>query len=475
MALHQTYTLLRKKHPQFIYKSFAWELKNNQLNCNWHFHTAPNLDFHPTLSIPLPKTDQKNQFDRSIIDWLVFNIGLVESLSYWKATASPEIIIKAGGLNSQQIEWWHKLLIGGMGEYFYLNKIEFTAKKFVEIVADKHEITKAAATMLKNTISLNKNAYLIPVGGGKDSIVSLELLKLHRLQNPDLKLLATTINPTQASLDVINQSGLNSVIVTRQLDPLLLTLNQQGYLNGHTPFSALLAFVSTLVTYLYNYQNIVLSNEQSANEGNVRYLGQIVNHQYSKSFAFEQSFRQYIAPMMKINYFSLLRPYGELKIAKLFSQLGSKYFSVFRSCNRGQKTNSWCGKCSKCLFAWTILFPYLGEQKLSTIFAHNLFKNSQLKNTILELIGESNTKPFDCVGTYEESKMALSWAVEWYKKTNKPLPALLQETVPALDKNPDKNKFFSQPQKAPQPPIPPKLNTQHFLTKDLTKLLQSYV
>jgi hypothetical protein len=62
-------------------------------------------------------------------------------------------------------------------------------------------------------------------------------------------------------------------------------------LNGHTPFNALLAFLTYLVAYLGNKKYIVLSNESSANESNVR--GLKVNHQYSKSFEFENDFNEY--------------------------------------------------------------------------------------------------------------------------------------------------------------------------------------
>jgi UDP-N-acetyl-alpha-D-muramoyl-L-alanyl-L-glutamate epimerase len=209
-------------------------------------------------------------------------------------------------------------------------------------------------------------------------------------------------------LDITRASGAEEpIIIKRVIDPKLLELNNQGYLNGHTPFSAYLAFLSTLAATLYDYKNIVVSNESSSNEGNIEYLGKVVNHQYSKTFEFEQKFRdyaeKYLAP---IKYFSFLRPLSELQIAKLFSHL-EKYHTLFRSCNVGSSTNSWCGRCAKCLFAYIILRPYLGE-KIDQMFGKNLLDDESLKPLLSQLLREDDSaKPFDCVGLVDETKAAL--------------------------------------------------------------------
>lgn len=469
MTLHQSYIKLRQKHPRFIYHRASWEINNNILQCFWHFEIKPNLEFHPTLSIPLPdeKQNTKYTYDRQVLDWLVFQIGMVESLSYWKLTAAPEIIVEAGGLTDAQINWWHKLLINGMGEYFFVNNIDFTQDNFIKIVADSQNGDEAAAATLDTQTTLNSNAYLIPIGGGKDSVVTLELLKLYQAINPSVQLLTTSVNPTQASLDVIDQGGLKLVNIKRQLDPQLLALNQQGYLNGHTPFSALLAFTNSLAAYLYNYQHVVISNEQSANEGNIQFFGQSINHQYSKSYAFEHDFRQYLGENLSVNYFSLLRPLNELQIAKIFAQLGKQYFHIFRSCNHGQKTNSWCGQCAKCLFAWTILFPFLDENTMIQIFGQNLFDNPKLVPIAHELVGMKTNKPFDCVGTYLESKAAFWLAVNVYQKNHLPLPKVLD----ALEKN----HCLTDINQKVTTKILKQWATDHFLSISLGNFLYSYV
>ena len=163
--------------------------------------------------------------------------------------------------------------------------------------------------------------------------------------------------------------------IYRTIDKKLIELNSQGMINGHTPFSAMLAFTSYFVAYLLSKKYIALSNENSANESNV--IGEKVNHQYSKSFEFEKDFEEYSNKYLKapVKYFSFLRPLNELQIAKIFSK-HEKYHKTFKSCNVGSKEKEWkwCCNCAKCLFAYTILSPFLYKKKLVDIFGEDMFE-----------------------------------------------------------------------------------------------------
>lgn len=158
----------------------------------------------------------------------------------------------------------------------------------------------------------------------------------------------------------------------------------------------------------------MLSNESSANEGNLS--GTSVNHQYSKSFAFEHDFQQYAHKnlMPDIHYFSLLRPFNELQIAKYFATL-PQYHAVFRSCNVGSKRNVWCRNCAKCLFVYGILSPFLPSERLSAIFGENLLEKDGLQEIFDGLVGFSPLKPFECVGTQEELCFALALTARQYR------------------------------------------------------------
>ena len=238
------------------------------------------------------------------------------------------------------------------------------------------------------------------------------------------------LNPRGATTNCAAAAGFgvdDTLVIRRTLDPLMLKLNSQGALNGHTPFSALLAFYSLLASQLSGIPSIALSNENSANESTV--AGTTVNHQYSKSVEFERDFRQYVAAWLgDYNYFSMLRPLCELQIALLFART-ERYFDIFRSCNVGSKQDIWCGHCAKCLFAYIILSPFIAPDRLAAIFGRNLLDDGSMLPLLQELAGCTEAKPFECVGTVEEVRAALALTRHrWYAAT--PLPALLTTDIP---------------------------------------------
>lgn len=236
------------------------------------------------------------------------------------------------------------------------------------------------------------------------------------------------MNPRGATTECARVAGFpmeEVLVIRRKIDPTLLDLNTQGYLNGHTPFSAMLAFYTRLASVLSGIPNVALSNENSANESTV--IGTSVNHQYSKSLEFEDDFRRYCPGF---NYFSFLRPLSELQIAMLFSRF-TDYHDVFRSCNVGSKQDIWCGHCAKCLFAYIILSPFIEPSRLNEIFGKSMLDDITLEHEFKQLIGEAETKPFECVGTVGEVRQALAMTLDrWYKTGRR--PALL-ESLESLD------------------------------------------
>ncbi|MFA5431621.1 MAG: hypothetical protein WC319_01910 [Candidatus Paceibacterota bacterium] len=406
---------LRKNYPEFIYESYVWEIKEKDFHASFCFKNG-EITYNPSVII---KDIIERNIDKRALDNLVFNLGMIEMFSYWKATCSKKIIIKAGHLDKKQINWFKDLLLNGMGQFFYENKINFTAPDFVEIVSEG----KSAFKMGKVT----KNGILIPIGGGKDSAVTLELMKKFK---KDVDCFA--LNNNQNIQEMFKASGYKNMIVAeRKIEDKLLELNRKGYLNGHTPFVAYLSFLTVLVSVLFNKKYIAFSNEDSSNEGNIRWLGYDINHQYSKTYDFEGKFRKYCDDYLvtSLEYFSILRLMYEIQIARIFSYM-KNYFPVFLSCNEAQKTHSgtkkktgkWCGACPKCLFVYMILYPFISSDELFSIFNDDLFDKKELLPTLKELIGEKEVKPFECVGTRKEALVALYLA---YKK-NPERPVLLK-------------------------------------------------
>ena len=389
---------LRERYPQFTYESFSYQAIDGDLVLRFRFSTGPEIRFEPEIRIKSIAQSGIDSIDPAGLDVLAFHLGLIEMLSYWKATCSPEIVVKAGAMNAEQVGWWKDLLLRGMGEFFYVNGIDFRRPDFVEIrVASKSGDAQRYDKPLSDRT-------LVMASGGKDSALTLQLV-----QEAGLEFNCLMLNPLPAASALIAKAGCRSpVIVTRTIDPRLLELNKRGFLNGHTPFSALLSFLGVTCAVLLDYRSVIVSNERSSNEANVEFLGTQVNHQYSKTFEFEQRFRYYSRKYLAsgVDYLSLLRPLYEIQIIRLIAGY-PELLPIFRSCNRNQFEGSWCGRCPKCISVFTLFYPFLSNSELLATFGDDFFEREDAIPVLRQLAGTSGHKPFECVGTHEETIGAL--------------------------------------------------------------------
>lgn len=415
---------LRKEFSTFTFERQTVRRENGGLSLAFDFSLDDRYHFRPTLEIPARSFFDWDGIPEEVLQVLAFQIGMTELVSYWKIACPKRVVVKPFALTESQKKFWKKLYYNGLGEFLYLNSISVSEEALLELENDEgidalafpsmsYRAQGASVSMDGKTRhdmpSFNRvnlpleEKTLVPIGGGKDSVVTLECLRR------EMPVIPMIVNPRGATLNCVKTAGYQEdqfIVINRTLDPTMLQLNAEGYLNGHTPFSALLAFISVLVAFGSRSKYIALSNENSANESTVP--GTNINHQYSKSIEFESDFRNYVAENIseEVQYFSFLRPLSELQIAKLFSQCEA-YHPVFRSCNVGSKTDSWCGHCPKCLFTWIILSPFLPKEKLVAIFGKDLMADESLRPIFEELNGTAPVKPFECVGTVEEVRACM--------------------------------------------------------------------
>ncbi|MCD4664307.1 MAG: hypothetical protein K8R68_03480, partial [Bacteroidales bacterium] len=274
---YKKYKQLRKDFVFFTFEGYFITDNPESLKIVYHFNLSDKFHFYPEIDIR--KKSIINSLTSHQLESFVFHIGMIELISYWKAACPRKLIVKPFALNPEQITWWKKIYFNGLGEFFYINNIKNNIEDFIEIVSGSDKILTTTGFNVDN-----KNV-IVPVGGGKDSVVTLELLK------DKYGVIPIIINAREASLNTIKTAGFTDdgfVEINRTIHPQLLELNEKGFLNGHTPFSALIAFVSIMTAALTGSRYIALSNESSANEPTDKESG--VNHQYSKSFEFEKDF-----------------------------------------------------------------------------------------------------------------------------------------------------------------------------------------
>ncbi len=409
------YESLRKQYREFIYESYELEREDGCVKICYNFRIPGLAEFTPVWRFGLAGHAFEELTHNKTFLRLVFSLGLVELISYWKTACPKTVRVLCGKLDENQRAWWKRLYFYGLGEFFYTNNIPLDESGFMEIISEGNEEDGEERPLL------TEKGCMVPIGGGKDSVVSVELLRSageHAkcyIINPRGATINTTIAGRFADEDVI--------IARRTLDRRMIELNAKGFLNGHTPFSAIVAFSAAIAAYLNGLKYIVLSNEASANESTV--LGSTVNHQYSKSFQFEKDFHEYEAAYLKTGtyYFSLLRPLSEFQIARYFARC-TAYHDIFRSCNVGSKEDVWCGHCPKCLFVFLILSPFLPHERLCEIFGADMVNDKRMIPVFEQLIGVVDEKPFECVGSRDEVNTAVCMTIADFCGRNEELPVL---------------------------------------------------
>lgn len=345
-------------------------------------------------------------------------------INYWSAFRTNNIKIDGFTLTKEQADFWNKLYLHGLAEFFYLLKIDF--RNLINFPYNDLQAKPAPQIFPqpKRVLLLN--------GAGKDSILSAELLK-----NKGLVFDLLAFAPTPAHTRVAKLINANSITVRRRRDPLLNIV-----LVGSYPSVSMYTFVGVLLAELIGYDSIITSNERSADFGNLNYLGLEVNHQWCKSTEAETMINDYIHQYITqdIHIRSLLREFSELEIVRQFVQYPKYLFDV-TSCNsyfwlppiqqRYMRTNYWCGRCPKCVFLFACFSAYLPKETVVSMFGANLYSKKHLESHFKRILGIQGTKPLDCVGEPEEMILAMHLASKRGEYAGDIAMKMFEENFPA--------------------------------------------
>ena len=328
-------------------------------------------------------------------------LHLIAGVSYYKAAVPETLVLDAYAIDAGTAAFLTEVYENGLGEFAYRNGLNLRGK----IIFPADAPTPVSAP----PAGLHTQA-LVAIGGGKDSLVSIEALRRAGIAQT-----VTWIGSAPLIRSCAERTGLPLLNISRQLPPELFAMNKQGALNGHIPVTAVNSAILTLAALLQGADQVVFSNERSASYGSLIEGTGEVNHQWSKGWDFERSFAAHVRSHIAadLNYYSLLRPFSELAVARQFAKTDF-YDAHFSSCNRNfhilgeRPAQRWCGVCPKCHFVFLALAPFMPKPRLMTIFGRNLLDEPAQIPGFDALLEYQDHKPFECVGEGRESRAAMA-------------------------------------------------------------------
>jgi len=413
-----------EKIDSFHYSGYEFDLASGLLRCHY---TLGDLSFEEQITFSNAST---SDVDPELLDRALWLVYLLAGISYYKAAAPLTIVVDCGGLTPAERRLLEAFYLNGLGEYSYQNNLDLSG---LTIVAAHRDPSPERPRVV------NRRA-LIPFGGGLDSIVTVEGMR-DKVEDAALFVVSKQGDRFDAIEEAAKITGLGVVRAERRLDDQILRSRQLGFRNGHVPVTGILSAIAVTSAILDGRDAVVMSNEWSASSGNVEVDGRTINHQWSKTLAFEDLLRDALDEAFpgQVDYFSWLRPFSEVWIAKRFAEL-IDYHPVFRSCNRAfhidraHRLDHWCGECDKCDFIDLILSPYLGADELAGVFDGNEpLGNPDRVGQFRTLLGlTDDIKPFECVGDVDECRAAILLAARRSDRASNTIISPLADQVRAL-------------------------------------------
>lgn len=366
-------------------------------------------------------------------------VFLLAGVSYYKVAAPPVVDLGSTATTELERRFLRTYYIEGLAELAFRNRLDLSGLRI-----EGPDLDGPGMEPAETHGHAEDSGPLVPFGGGIDSIVVAESV---RRGHPGTALFVVSpkSGPFAAIEGAAAASGLPVVRATRALDPKLLRSADLGFLNGHVPVTGIVSAIATMAAAVEGRRAVVMANEWSASAPTTLVDGRTVNHQWSKGAVFERAFRDVLRESLPgIEYFSLLRPYSELWVARRFADL-KRYHRVFRSCNRAfsidpaKRADRWCGECDKCCFINLILAPFLPAAALKAIFdGAEPLSQPALYDRMLALVGlGEHAKPFECVGDVGECRAAVRMAAARPDRAHcevvQALDAALRDQTPAGD------------------------------------------
>ena len=202
-------------------------------------------------------------------------LHLFAGVSYYKAAVPAKVVIDDYAIDADTAALVEDLYLHGLGEFAYRNGLNLRGRFRLPV--------EASAATPAPVVGLREHA-LVAIGGGKDSLVSIEALRAAGIEQT-----VTWIGGSQLIRACAERTGLPTLNIGRTLAPELFELNRQGAYNGHIPVTAVNSMIMLFAALLTDADQVVFSNERSASYGSLIPGTGEVNHQWSKGWDWERA------------------------------------------------------------------------------------------------------------------------------------------------------------------------------------------
>lgn len=394
----------------FEFNSYNFDPKTYRAVFNYTGADGTNFSEQIQFS---PSNQQPNL---DLIERAMFLSFVLIGTSYYKAHPTPNLKFDFP-LDDFQAHFFDIVYQEGLSQFAFENQL--TRAELAHFSPNTTASTKALdASSYEGFLSLQS--------GGKDSLLTATIFA-H--EHPTY----LYISSSDTYPKILDELGGELQIIHRKIDKV--ALQKSGGLNGHVPITYIVQSLALIQAIINRQATVLTSIGQEGNEPHVYIEDLAVNHQWSKTWAAEKLFseyvKRYISPDLHVG--SALRGFSELKIAELFAKnCWEKYGHQFSSCNvanyRQGITNqnlSWCGNCAKCANSYLLFAPFIAREDLDSLYGgKSLFENPKLTDIFKGLLGVDGVmKPFECIGEVDELRQAYALKLPEYPDLPFPVPA----------------------------------------------------
>lgn len=379
---------LRTRHPGLVVDDPAWTSTDNGGAWTWSVAMLDGPTFTSRVELDCGQATAGNPSAS-----LGRMLAVVDALSYWKA-AVPAVLRCAFPLAGSQ-EWWGRFMAGSMAEFLWSNGLDPDWLPVLE-AAGVSDLASPPASDERSVVLLHS--------GGKDSIAAAHLLATsgHRVRPLTYRPTAEALNVVRVSAPPGGWAGPGATI-GRVLDSALLDLNDDGYLNGHTPYSAWLALAGLAVAEMTGAARVAAGNGASDDEPNIAAIHEgrpwSINHQWSKSASFETAWHEIGGGGRR--YASPLRPLLELAVVAGMVATSPPGAAVALSCNRAAQAGrpaEWCGRCPKCAWTALALSAVAGRRAAVSRMGVDPLADPLNADLVAAMCGRRGLVPLECSG-----------------------------------------------------------------------------